>query len=84
MNLLLWILLGLLAGWISSLIMKTDSQQGMLMDIVFGVVGAFVGGLVFNFFGLSGVTGFNVWSLMVAIVGAVALIVLGRAFSRTT
>ena len=84
MNLLLWILLGLLAGWISSLIMKTDSQQGMLMDIVFGVVGAFVGGLVFNFFGLSGVTGFNVWSLMVAIVGAVALIALGRAFLRAT
>lgn len=83
MNILLWIILGGLAGWISSLIMKTNSSQGMLMDIVLGVVGAFVGGLIFNFFGFSGVTGFNAWSLLVAVIGAALLIGLGRAFSRS-
>lgn len=84
MNILLWLILGLLAGWIASMIMGTNSQQGMLMDIVLGVVGAFVGGFLMNLFGAPGVTGFNMYSIVVSILGAVALIWLGRALRTTT
>ncbi|CAN5186132.1 hypothetical protein BH09PAT2_BH09PAT2_09930 [soil metagenome] len=78
MNFLLWILLGLVAGWLASIVMGSNSQQGMLMDIILGVVGAFAGGILMNVFGQVGVTGFNLYSLFVATLGAVALIWLGR------
>jgi uncharacterized membrane protein YeaQ/YmgE (transglycosylase-associated protein family) len=73
-NFILWIILGAVAGWIASLIMGTNRQQGCLMDIVVGVVGAFLGGLVFSLFGGRGVTGFNIYSLLVAVLGAVILL----------
>ena len=78
MNILLWLLLGLVAGWLASVIMKTNSQQGSLTDIILGIVGAFVGGFLMNFFGQTGVTGFNIYSILVATLGAVVLIWLGR------
>lgn len=78
MNILLWLVLGLIAGWIASIIMKTDSQQGPLTDIILGIVGAFVGGLLMNLFGAEGVSGFNIYSIFVAVAGAVVLIWLGR------
>lgn len=83
MNILLWLLLGLVAGWLASVIMKTNSQQGMVMDIVMGIIGAFVGGFVVSLFGAPGVTGFNLYSILVATLGAVVAIWLGRAL-RTT
>jgi uncharacterized membrane protein YeaQ/YmgE (transglycosylase-associated protein family) len=83
MDFILWIVLGALAGWIASIIMKTDASQGLLGDIILGIVGAFVGGLVFNLFGAGGANGFNVYSLIVAIVGAVLVIYLGRVMFRT-
>jgi len=70
MSIFLWILLGGVAGWIASLIAKTDESQGIFLNIIVGIVGAMIGGFVFNFFGASGVTGFNLYSLLVAIVGA--------------
>lgn len=82
MNILLWIVFGAIAGWVASMIMKTDWEQGTLMDIILGVVGSVVGGYMMEFFGQSGVTGFNVYSLVVAVVGAVALIWLGRVLHR--
>lgn len=84
MGILLWLLLGLVAGWLASVIMGTNSQQGMLMDIILGVVGAFAGGLLMNIFGQAGVTGFNLYSLFVATLGAIALIWLGRMLRTTT
>ncbi len=78
MDMLLWLLLGLIAGWLASIIMKTDSRQGSLTDIILGIIGAFVGGFLMNFFGQTGVTGFNVYSIIVATLGAVVLIWLGR------
>ena len=84
MSILLWLLLGLVAGWLASVIMGTNSQQGMLMDIILGVVGAFAGGLLMNMFGQAGVSGFNLYSLFVATLGAVALIWLGRMLRTTT
>lgn len=82
MNLLLWLLFGGLVGWISSMIMKTNARQGTLMDIVLGIVGAMVGGLIMNFFGQPGVTGFNIYSFIVAILGAVVVVFLGRVVQR--
>lgn len=74
MSIIGWIVLGLIAGWLGSKIMKTSDSQGVMMDIVLGVVGAVVGGVVFSFFGTEGVTGFNIWSLIVATIGAVIVI----------
>ncbi|MBW7944386.1 GlsB/YeaQ/YmgE family stress response membrane protein [Patescibacteria group bacterium] len=82
MSFLAWIILGLVAGWIASIVMKTDSTQGPFLDILLGVVGAVVGGYVFNFLGMSGVTGFNFYSLVVATIGAIILIAVGRAISN--
>ena len=82
MNLLLFIVLGGIAGWLASIIMKTNDRQGILLNILVGVVGAFLGGLLFNLFGASGVTGFNFWSLLVALVGAVLLLGIVRAVRR--
>lgn len=78
MNILVWLVLGLISGWLASVIMATDSRQGMVGDIVMGVIGAFVGGLLFNAFGEAGVTGFNLYSILVATLGAVILIWIGR------
>jgi len=82
MNFILWLILGLVAGWLASLIMKTDRSQGALMDIIFGIVGSMVGGFAMNFFGQAGVTGFNLYSVMVSTIGAVIVIAVGRALSR--
>ena len=81
MNIILWIILGALAGWIASLIMKTE--QGLLIDIVVGIVGAFVGGILFNLFGASGVSGFNIYSILVAVIGAIVLLAIVKAVRRT-
>ena len=80
MSIIGWIVLGLIAGFIGSKIVN-KSGSGILMDIVLGVVGAVVGGFLFNTFGAAGVTGFNIWSLFVAFVGACILIALLRAVS---
>ncbi len=79
MNLFLWILMGLLAGWLASVIMHTDSAQGPFMDIVLGVLGALAGGFLMSLFGATGITGFNVYSILVATLGAVLLIWIRRA-----
>ncbi len=80
MNILLWIVLGAAAGWITDMIM--GSTHGVLEDIILGIIGAFVGGFILNFFGQQGVTGFNFYSLIVAVVGAVALVFLGRLIHK--
>lgn len=82
MNFLLWIILGLAAGWLASVVMKTNQSQGALMDIILGVVGALVGGFAMSLLGQPGVTGFNIYSLFVATLGAVVLIWVGRLLAR--
>jgi uncharacterized membrane protein YeaQ/YmgE (transglycosylase-associated protein family) len=80
MEILLWIILGALAGCIAGLIMK--SSHGLIEDIVLGIIGAFVGWFLMNLVGQSGVTGFNFYSLIVAVIGAVVLIALGRLIHK--
>ena len=81
MSFLAWIILGLLAGFIGSKLVNKQGE-GFLLDIVLGIVGAVVGGWLFNTFGMSGVTGFNIYSLIVAVVGAVVILVLYHALFR--
>ena len=73
MSIIAWIVLGLIAGFIGSKIVN-KSGQGLIMDIVLGIVGAIVGGVVFSLFGATGVTGLNIWSLIVSIVGAIIVL----------
>lgn len=80
MDIILWIVLGAAAGWLADMVMA--SNHGLLEDIVLGIVGSFVGGYIMNFFGQPGVTGFNFYSLIVAAIGGIALIFLGRLLHR--
>ncbi len=82
MGIILWIIFGALVGWIASLIMKTDAQQGGLVNIIVGVLGAVIGGWLMSMFGETGVSGFNIYSFLVAILGAVALIAVVKALRR--
>ena len=75
MSILAWIILGLIAGFIGSKIVN-KSGEGVLLDIVLGIVGAVVGGWLFTAFGMSRVTGLNIYSLVVSVVGAVVVLVL--------
>ena len=81
MSILAWIVLGLISGFIASkLVNKTG--EGLVMDIVLGVVGAFVGGFLFSMFGASGVTGLNIYSMIVAVIGAVVVLFIYHALVR--
>ena len=74
MGLLIWIIFGALVGWIASMIMNTNDQQGLMTDIGLGVVGAIFGGWLMSYLGQTGITGFNIYSFIVAVVGASILI----------
>ncbi len=81
MSIVAWILLGLVSGFIASKIVN-KSGEGIVLDIVLGIVGAFVGGLLFNLIGDYGVTGFNLWSIFVSVIGAVVLLAIYHALVR--
>ena len=82
MGIILWIIFGALVGWVASMIMKTDGQQGAIMNIAVGVVGALIGGWLMSVFGGTGITGFNIYSFLVALLGAVVLIAIVKAVRR--
>ena len=81
MSILGWIILGLIAGWIASKIVNRTGE-GILMDIVLGVVGAVVGGWLFSLIGHAGVTGLNLYSMFVAVIGAVVVLLIYHAVRR--
>lgn len=78
MSIIGWLVLGLIAGFIGSKIVNNQGQ-GIILDIVLGIVGAFVGGFLFSFFGATGVSGFNLYSMLVAIIGAIVVLVVYHA-----
>jgi uncharacterized membrane protein YeaQ/YmgE (transglycosylase-associated protein family) len=82
MSIIAWIILGLIAGFIASRIVS-QGGQGFFLDIVLGVVGAIVGGFIFSAFGASGVTGLNIYSLIVAVIGAVVVLWIYHAIVGT-
>lgn len=75
-NILVWVVVGGLAGWLASIIMKTDAQQGAVGNIVIGVIGALIGGFVMGQFGGGGFDGFNIGSFLVALLGSIILIAI--------
>ena len=83
MSILAWIILGLIAGFLASKIVN-KTGEGIILDVVLGVVGAVVGGFLFNQFGAAGVTGLNLGSLVVAVVGAVVVLLLYHLVFRVT
>ena len=79
MGIIAWIILGALSGWIASIIMKKDNSMGAIANIVTGIAGAFIGGIVFNLIGAQKVTGLNIYSVLVSVVGACILLwVVGK------
>ena len=83
MGVISWIILGLIAGWIASKFVY-KSGSGMVMDVALGVVGAIVGGIIASFFGMSGITGLNIWSIIVAVIGAVVVLWIYHAVVART
>jgi len=81
MSFLAWIVLGLIAGFIGSKIVN-KTGEGIILDIILGIVGAVVGGWLFSMFGARGVTGLNLWSILVAVVGAVVVLFVYHAIVR--
>jgi uncharacterized membrane protein YeaQ/YmgE (transglycosylase-associated protein family) len=81
MSIIGWIILGLIAGFIASKIVNKEGE-GFFLDIVLGVIGAVVGGWLFGFFGATGVSGFNLYSMLVAIVGAIIVLVVYHLVRR--
>ena len=80
MSFLAWIVLGLIAGFIAGKIVN-KSGEGAIMDIILGIVGAVVGGWLFNTFGHMGVTGLNLYSILVAVVGAIVVLIIYHALT---
>ncbi|OHB19614.1 MAG: hypothetical protein A2854_02780 [Parcubacteria group bacterium RIFCSPHIGHO2_01_FULL_56_18] len=83
MDIIIWIIFGGLVGWVASLIMKSDAEQGVLLNIVVGVVGAVIGGWIMSVLGERGVGGFDLYSFVVALLGACVLIAVVRALRRS-
>lgn len=83
-DIILWIIFGAFAGWIASMIMGTNEEQGALGNIVVGIIGAFIGGFIVRALTGNEVGGFNFVSLLVAILGAVILLAIVKAFRRGT
>ena len=84
MGIIAWLIFGALAGWIASMIIGNNHEQGALGNIIVGILGALIGGFVARVLGVDGITGFNVVSLLVAIIGAVGLLALFRGFDRAS
>lgn len=78
MTIIGWLILGLISGFIASKIVN-KTGEGLIVDIVLGIVGAIVGGYLFTALGQPGVTGFNIWSMFVAVIGAIVVLVLYHA-----
>ncbi|MBP9827560.1 GlsB/YeaQ/YmgE family stress response membrane protein [Patescibacteria group bacterium] len=74
MGIILWIILGGLAGWLASMLMGTNANQGVFLNILVGIIGAMIGGWIMSAIGGTGITGFNLWSLLVAMLGAAVLL----------
>jgi uncharacterized membrane protein YeaQ/YmgE (transglycosylase-associated protein family) len=81
MSLLVWIIFGALVGWVASIIAGTNDRQGAIGNIVVGIIGAFLGGFLMSLVGKGGVTGFNLYSVLVAVLGAVVLLMIYRAIT---
>lgn len=83
MNIALWVVFGALAGWLASIILDAKTRQDIVINVILGIIGAFLGGFIMNLFGLAGITRFDIYSLLVAVLGAV-IVVWGVSVFRKT
>lgn len=81
-NIIIWLILGGISGWIASKITGNDENMGIGLNIVVGIVGAFIGGWLAGIFGLGPATGLNLWSFIISVVGAVILLAVVSLFKR--
>ena len=84
MGIISWVIIGGIAGWLGSMITKNNEEMGFLKNIIVGMIGSLIGGFVFNMIGGYGFTGFNIWSLLVALVGSVILLSVINLFKRNS
>lgn len=82
MGIIAWIILGALSGWIASMIMKKNESMGAIANIITGIIGAFIAGIVFNLIGAEKVTGLNLYSVLVSVVGACILLWIVGKFKK--
>lgn len=82
MGILLWIVFGAIVGWVASMIMGSNSGQGLIVDIIVGIVGAVLGGFLMQLLGQEGITGFNIYSMLVALLGACLALFIFSRFRR--
>ncbi len=82
MGIISWIIIGALAGWIGSMFTGNDARMGAGANILVGIIGGFLGGFLFSLFGRIGITGFNLWSLIVATIGSIIFLMIVNAFTR--
>ena len=82
MGILAWIVVGVIAGWLGKMVVPGEGPGGVIGDLVVGIVGAVIGGWIWNYFGHVGATGINLPSILVAFVGAVVLLLIVRLFTR--
>jgi len=79
MNILAWIIVGIIAGWLARMVLPGEGPGGLIGDLIIGIVGALIGGWIFRYFGHAGVTGLNIGSIVVAFIGGVILLLIIRA-----
>lgn len=84
MGIIAWIIFGGIVGWIASILTGTNASQGLIANIITGVIGAFIGGFLFSLIGGHGVTGFNIGSFVVALIGAVVLLLILKGFHKAS
>ena len=82
MNLIVWLVFGGLAGWVATMVMGENARFGVLANVIIGIVGAWLGGWLAHQFGFAGVTGFDIKSFIVAVIGAVVLLFILSLFQR--
>jgi uncharacterized membrane protein YeaQ/YmgE (transglycosylase-associated protein family) len=82
MGIILWIVFGAIVGWLASVIMRTNGQQNLLLDIIVGIVGAVLGGWIMTMLGQDSGGGFNFYSFVVALLGAIVLLAIVKALRR--
>jgi uncharacterized membrane protein YeaQ/YmgE (transglycosylase-associated protein family) len=82
MGILSWIILGALAGWLASIVTGNNTNMGFFLNVLVGIVGAFVGNVIFRYINGSSVTGLNLYSLLIAFIGAVVLLLISNLFFR--
>ncbi len=81
MGIIVWLIFGGIAGWLASMLAGNNAEQGIVGNVIVGIIGAFIGGMIANSFGEAGVTGFNLYSMFVAVGGAVLTLFVKNALT---